>query len=445
MKFSITEPDAPVGTPLGLTIAECTPARQIDLTAALIDDTGETWRAEACLAADAGGCVDPATAPSLSGTYTGVDPIGLSWSMRPENAGSRLQDLLYGNAKGGLTPDLGPLAPLEISLTARDPSTGLEATERVIRRRLPRNVRQSGLPAPLYGLLFEPERPNGGGVVVLGGSEGGVNPGRAALLAASGFTTVCLAYFDYPGRPRAARDLELSYFHTCLEWLRRRPGIGKVGLIGVSRGSEVAQLAAVKWPEAVDALVLWVPSHLVHNEIDLTGGKDFMEPEGAMWADEGTPVPGIAFTDRDRAENAALKADFATLKGRRYRSVYEHAWRQPEAEKFRIPIEEFGGPVLAVAGADDALWPADIGAQRIVEAAHKANKDSLLRVHPSAGHLIGTPGEPRPYPYVMHWADGYMGIENGLCAYGGTPEGAAIAASQSWSDKVAFLNEHLCQ
>jgi hypothetical protein len=43
----------------------------------------------------------------------------------------------------------------------------------------------------------------------------------------------------------------------------------------------------------------------------------------------------------------------------------------------------------------------------------------------------------------MHWANGYGGIANGFCAYGGTATGAAIAARASWRKLVSFLREAL--
>ncbi|MEM6536907.1 MAG: acyl-CoA thioesterase/bile acid-CoA:amino acid N-acyltransferase family protein [Pseudomonadota bacterium] len=444
MKLSIETRDAPVGTPLRGALTGCQPGSQVNIQAVLKDMSGESWTAQASFAADAGGKIELATSPSLSGSFAGVDPHGLFWTAQPKNADTRLADILLRRVAGGLAPKLDMLSPLEFDLTATEVSTGEIVTDVLVRRRLPSGVEQSRLPAPLCGLLFEPKHPNGAGIVLLGGSEGGVFPGRAALLAASGFTAIALAYFDYPGRPQGALNLPLSYFRDALTWLRDRSDVQRAGLLGVSRGSEAAQLTAINWPDLVDALVLWVPTHLRHGEINLSGGQDFMEPRGAMWSLSGRPIPGIEFTKEDRSKNKALMGDFLTAGGRRYREIYERAWAQTAAQDYRIPIEQYPGPTLAVGGADDALWPSDIGATRIIEAARKSNKTAELLVCPSAGHLIGTPGEPRPFPYVMHWTEGYMGVENGFCAYGGTPEGAATAALQSWATKLNFLQTHLC-
>jgi len=443
VKLAITTTDAPVGTELAGTITGLCPGGLVQATSRLVDVQGEAWTASAMLAADGAGMIDLETAPSLSGTYTGVDALGLFWSAQPVSAETRLIDILARRVEGGLAPALETLADLKFQFSFSDTATGETAIQAVTRRRLPENVRRSDLPAPLCGLLFEPESPNGAGIIVLGGSEGGVFPARAALLAAHGFTTLSLAYFAYPGRPDAAVDLPIEYFVSAIERLRAQPGIDRVGIIGVSRGSEAAQLVALARPKLLDCLIAWVPSHLVHRAIDLQGGQDFMTETRAMWSEAGRAVDGIGFGRDDIEANLARIPDFNTPAGRRYREVFGRAWRRAEAENARIPIERYGGPVLAIGGHDDALWPSDDGAKRIVEAAQTSNASSRLLNCPSAGHLIGTPGDPRPFPYVMHWAGGYMGIDNGFCAYGGTPEGAALAARVSWKEALDFLHAHL--
>ena len=159
-----------------------------------------------------------------------------------------------------------------------------------------------------------------------------------------------------------------------------------------------------------------------------------------MWVLNGKDLPGIDHVPEDRAANESLKGDFSTLSGRRYRESYERAWSAAANSAQRIAIEHYPGPILAVAGRDDALWPADLGAKAIVAAS--PNPASAALVLDNAGHLIGTPNEPRPFPFLMQWGGGYMGLENGFCAYGGTREGAAIAARTSWLASIDFLRAH---
>ena len=114
------------------------------------------------------------------------------WRARPAARPELPQRILNGDSVT-LMPAIAPLAPYEWTVFVRT-ETKKVAHAKLIRRRLMPNVRQSDPPAPLQGMVFEPEAPNGASVLVVGGSEGGVFPARAALLAAAGFRTYALAY-----------------------------------------------------------------------------------------------------------------------------------------------------------------------------------------------------------------------------------------------------------
>lgn len=60
------------------------PHRPVELRSKLVDDRGVTFKASALYKADETGQVDVSRAPSLGGSYTGVEPMGLFWSMAPE-------------------------------------------------------------------------------------------------------------------------------------------------------------------------------------------------------------------------------------------------------------------------------------------------------------------------------------------------------------------------
>lgn len=439
MKVACLTPDASLTASVDLEISKLQPRETVKIELTLQDDNGVDWRSVGQYQADAEGTVHTGRHPSLGGDYTGVDPHGLFWNARPAEPETLIEDILAEPSRT-LMPVLDPLADLNwaVRVEAANEDTKKAALKR---RRVVEGVKQHAPPAPLRGLVFEPEDWNGASVLVLGGSEGGLFPSRAALLAASGFRTLSLAYFQYEGRPREGRNLPLEYFEKALRYLLKT-GRGKTGLIGISRGSEAAQLTALKWPDLVDALILWVPSHMINRGLDLVGGNDFRRETSAMWSVGGALIPGVGFLQEDIRATALRDRDFATPSGRRYAEEFRRAWDAAE-DHFRIPIEDYEGPVLCVAGAQDALWPSAYGAERITQARSSITGEREIAIYENAGHLIGTPNEPRPFPWLMHWAGGYMGIENGFCAYGGTREGAALAARQSWQRKTAFLMDKL--
>lgn len=66
------------------------PHQRVQLRSKLTDDKGVIFKASALYTADATGQVDVCRSPSLGGSYTGVEPMGLFWSMAPETPHSKL-------------------------------------------------------------------------------------------------------------------------------------------------------------------------------------------------------------------------------------------------------------------------------------------------------------------------------------------------------------------
>lgn len=66
------------------------PHKPVELRSRLVDDRGVTFKASALYKADETGQVDVCCDPSLRGSYTGVEPMGLFWSLAPETPHSKL-------------------------------------------------------------------------------------------------------------------------------------------------------------------------------------------------------------------------------------------------------------------------------------------------------------------------------------------------------------------
>lgn len=60
------------------------PHKPVELRSKVVDDRGMIFKASALYKADDAGQVDVCRAPSLSGSYTGVEPMGLFWALAPE-------------------------------------------------------------------------------------------------------------------------------------------------------------------------------------------------------------------------------------------------------------------------------------------------------------------------------------------------------------------------
>ena len=70
--------------PVQIKLSGLTARQHVELQSNLKDDKGVNFKATATYQADGNGEVDLSRHPSLGGTYTGVEPMGLFWSMRPD-------------------------------------------------------------------------------------------------------------------------------------------------------------------------------------------------------------------------------------------------------------------------------------------------------------------------------------------------------------------------
>src|ERR1039458_4212970 len=87
-------------------------------------------------------------------------------------------------------------------------------------------------------------------------SRSNTSPGpcaRWALVPTNAYPALGVAYSAEPGLPQTLSRIPLEYFAGALRWLARQPGVdpARIAVLGVSRGSEAAQLPGVYYPNLV--------------------------------------------------------------------------------------------------------------------------------------------------------------------------------------------------
>jgi dienelactone hydrolase len=375
--------------------------------------------------ADAGGEVDLAAARPVEGSYAEPDPMGLVWSM----------ELVTAPGEASCRGE-GPLPPTVISFTAEiEGQVVAEATaERVrlapgVRRTV---VRERGL----VGTLFLPPDPGPhAGIILLGGSEGGLHEPDAALLAAHGYATLALAYFGVEGVPTDLVEIPLEYFGAAIEWLRALEGVrgDRLGVIGGSRGGEAALLLGAIFP-AITAVVSYCGSGVITQGI---GGGEILEKvntDRASWTHGGRPLPYLPSRATPEFEAQVRAGEPVELW-----QVFHAALEQANAVwAATLPVERINGPVLLISAGDDRSWPTTrlsaIAEERLARHNHPF---SFRHLHyQRAGHGI----IPPPYgPTTMLVAP----LPGGSMQMGGTPQANAAARVDAWRQTLAFLTEHL--
>ena len=418
--ISASPQTALVDEPFALTVQGAAPGERVTISSRLVDDAGHAWAASVTYRADRNGRVDVTRdAPEPGGSYDGVEPMGLVWSLRPDSdeAGN---PMLFRRR----------LDPLQLQVEARTESGATTATT-LERQSIAAGVRRTEVrDSGLVGTLFEPASQNAPAVITLSGSGGGLSESLAALFASRGFATLALGYFAMPGLPDELKSIPLEYFETAMKWLDARDGIRgeRVGVVGASRGGELALLLGATFPQ-VGAVVSYAPSALVYGGLGRTAG-----PPGPAWLHRGEAVPYFT-SSRPPAPfpekpSGPIPLTPGFLKGLEDKDAVERAL---------IPVERIKAPVLLVSGDADQMWPssryADMVMRRLREHGH-AYPDQHL-AYPDAGHTLNFPYVPTTVLASKHPLTGHV------FAYGGTPQGQARAREDSWPKVLAFLRDAL--
>lgn len=414
--------DPSFDTPLEIRLTGLYPGADVTLRGRLHDSFGRPFEAAARFFADEAGVIDVATQAPISGSYADADPMGLVWSMTPAG----------GSAA---PPDDRVLPPSTLALTARV-GRDVVAETTVDRARLPAGVSRTVVrEGGLIGTLFAPDADGLPGVLLLGGSEGGLHEMDAALLAARGYAVLALAYFGMPGVPEALIDIPLEYFRDAISWLRSRPNVDadRIAVMGGSRGAEAALLLGATYPE-IGAVVSVVGSGVLTAGIGPGGQLLDKLVDAPTWTLDGKPLPYLPYTVSPRARAMAESGEPFPLGAVFLPSLDDHA----AVEAATIQVERIDGAVLLISAGDDRMWPSETLSE--VAAKRLSNRDKRHEhehvSYSSAGHLIaGTPYVPTtelviPGPGVSFDT-------------GGSPAANAAARADAWSRTTTFLADYL--
>jgi dienelactone hydrolase len=351
--ISVSAAQALLDVPVSVSIHGLPPGARTTVTASARDDSGTTWTSSAQFQASAAGAVS-LQQPSLAGSYTGVNPLGLLEFMTPPTM-TLSNEYFLQPATGYDLTFVASVAgrPLATASTHRQSWQQAGVTKRQLR------------PAgdQVYGELFSPadtgtRHP---AVLLLGGSEGGMSMGfMAGMLAAHGYPALSLAYFKEPGLPQSLANIPLEYFTRALALLRRQPGVDPkhVLVFGVSRGSEAALLLGSHYPQLVNGVIAGVPSSVVN--------RGFPDGSKFAWTQGGKPVPAAAAT--------------------------EFMNPSPADPRAVIPVERIRGPVLLACAMLDQEWPSCLYEKAItarLRSHHFGYPVTALR-YPDAGHEVGS-------------------------------------------------------
>jgi dienelactone hydrolase len=285
-----------------------------------------------------------------------------------------------------------------------------------------RRITDNGLLANYYPAKGEGKHP---GILMLGGSEGGLGPGvgRMALaLQERGFAVLHVSYYRAPGQPPRLELVPLETFDRAIAWLKAQPEIDaeRLAIVGGSKGAEAVLIVATRHPD-LKAVVAGMPSSAAWQGLDWNFVDMIINPPNGSWSLGGTPIPFLPYGQPKNFEGGAMAV---------YAAGLENLAQHPDAI---IPIEKTRAPVLLICGKMDALWPACPMAEQ-VKARADANGGPTVTIlaYDNAGHgVLGLPVEKSNPNYDR------------LDSLGGTDDGNNAARTDGWPKLVAHLEAAL--
>jgi dienelactone hydrolase len=214
-----------------------------------------------------------------------------------------------------------------------------------------------------------------------------------------------------PGLPDSLERIPIETFEHALTLLRLQRGVDRerIGVVGVSKGGELALLLASMRPE-IRATVAFVPSSVVWQSI--APGW----PKTSSWTRHGKELPFVPY-GRPSAEGGGIAAI--------YRSGLENAEAVAGAV---IPVERINGPILLLSGRSDTLWPSAAMSDAVMKRL-EANGFSPAHEHVAyddAGH-------------------GISAVRDDVSHLGGTNEGNAKAQLDARRRMLEFLGKSLAR
>ena len=423
--IEITSDNPLIDAPLHIRLNGFEPDQPLTIRAQTTDDSARPWTSYATFKADAQGSVDLNTQKPLSGTYDDIDGMGLLWSMTPTEHKNIIFDKRYAT-------------PVTITFSVEGADVPGLSVERLIASS---NITRTEVgEAGLAGTFFRPSdrQDRLPGILVLGGSGGGLSESRAALLASHGYATLALAYFRFEHLPPSLINIPLEYFATALQWLEAQMGVDgeRLAVMGASKGGELALMLGATFPQ-IKAVVGYVPSSVVWAGIGTTNAEVMSRP--SSWSYQGEPLPFVPIPSPQppptvTSAQASFPGPVSIL------PLYLKGLSNKEAVTLAaIAVENIQGPVLLISAQDDKLWPSTLMSemvmQRLAQYQHPYANQHLS--YAGAGHLIGVPYMPAT---VTRSAFQNSGL---ILAYGGSPRTNAFADRDSWTKVLAFLEMHL--
>ncbi|XP_059191443.1 peroxisomal succinyl-coenzyme A thioesterase-like [Centropristis striata] len=392
------------------------PGFQLTIQALHTCEDGHSWEAFAHYTANDTGTVNVSEDPSLGGTYSGVEPMGLLWSLRPvpgSKPGLRMRksnvqtpmvvkiSVYQGHQTKGLV-DQVPLARVVVERWYMAPGV----------RRIPITEER------LTATLFLPSGPGPfPGVLDLWGGGGKLVEYRSALLASHGFAAMALDYLTPKVVMETGKMVDDTYFEKAYGVLERHPQIlgSRIAMLGLSFGANVT-------------LKMAVYSKVMKLRCAVSINGCHVQPV------EGSVMQVSRYIGKFYPKTQVTKENHVIWRN----------WALPITKdpSLKVDVGRLQSPLLLVVGEDDQNMATQESALDMKEMMERAGNSHLLTVlsYPNTGHLIEPPFTPFVRFSNFRRA---QSSERTMLLWGGEVVAHSRAQEDAWRKTLNFLKENL--
>ncbi|XP_077865744.1 acyl-coenzyme A thioesterase 2, mitochondrial-like [Saccoglossus kowalevskii] len=397
-----------------------------------MDEKGRTFEAHGHYTASTNGKIHLNKHPSIGGTYTGIEPMGLFWSMVQspgQKKGIRYVKLDVtqpSNVELSLYPgylginelqDSKPMTTTRILRVFMDEhmerfevkvgrvrGTLIKPKGQLTNNVLNKNMIHVGLIDNAFDGVCSGPFP---GIIDMYGALGGLLEMRASLLANYGYAVLALGYCRYKDLPENFLRIDLDYFEAST-FFQECVMTGGIGTIGLSKGAELAVTMAVYFPDKVKAVVSINGAHM-HT--------------GSAMKFRGQTLP---YTGYDNSKLVIIDGNACSLE------LLDDPVDEAVFDFSRVKAE-----MLYIAVGDDLLCKTPFYAEEAIKRIRSLNKSNYRYLYyPGAGHLVQPPNTPLS-DLAPHWFENI----NVMC--GGRPKPHARAQEDSWKHILQFFQSNL--
>jgi len=186
-------------------------------------------------------------------------------------------------------------------------------------------------------------------VIVMSGSNGGMKLTKqcAQFYHRNGIPALALALFGTKGTQPFLDRVPVECVEHAIRWLKGQ-GYEKIGIDGMSKGSEMALLAASMFEE-LSCVIVRVPSYFVSE--GLVGKKKDKGPSGtSCWSYKGEELPYAPY----KARTFNIIKMF--LEEKEMHIITFNKEKDITAESI-IPFWNIKAPILILSAKNDTVWP----------------------------------------------------------------------------------------